>query len=78
MFILSHDKKTLMEIAVVKVEKNFGGRNDAKYALIGTSGAENASPATLALYATEEEAITEIENIMAAINAGSKTYIISD
>ncbi len=78
MFVLSHDKKTLMEIAVLKVEKNFGGRGDAKFALIGTSGAENAWPATLAFYATEEEAITEIEHIMAAINAGNKIYTISD
>ncbi len=78
MFILTKDKKTLMEIAVVKVEKNFGCRGDAKYALIGTSNAENAWSATLALYATEDDAIAEIENIMTAINAGNKIYTIKD
>ncbi len=76
MFILSHDKKTLMEVKIVKVEKNFGGRGDAKYALVGTSGVDDSFPATLGFYPTEEDAISELESIMTAINAGQTTYTI--
>ncbi len=78
MFILSYDKKVLMDVRIVKVEKNFGGRGDSKYALIGTSDAGGSFPETLGFYPSEEAAIAELQSILAAMEAGKTTYIISD
>ncbi len=78
MFILSHDKKVLMDVQILHVDRNLGGRSDSKYAIVGTSNANDAFPKTLGFYPTEEAAIAELGRIVAAIEDGHKTYIISD
>ncbi len=76
MYILSHDKKVMMDVKILKIEKNFGGRKDAKFALVGTSDAKDAFPEVLHLYPTEEEALSEMHRIAAALDAGKTIYII--
>ncbi len=76
MYIVSHDKKVMMKAQILKIEKNFGGRKDAEYALVGTADTKDASPEILGLYSTEEEAIDELQRIAAALAARDTVYII--
>ncbi len=76
MFILTYDKKALVDVRIVKLEKNLGVRGNNKYALVGMSDAGGAFPVTVGFYPTEEAAIAELENISEAIAAGKTIYTI--
>lgn len=75
MFILSQDKKTLGEYLHIAVSKNYGGRKNEKYFLVGSSRLLLGQP-VLGKYPTEEAAIRELGNICAALDNNESTYAV--
>ncbi len=76
MYILSQDEKTVIKAVLVEVEKNFGGKANEKYMLIGYTTANNSSPVTLGGFPTEEAAKAELSRLYGAIGSGLSTYAI--
>ena len=80
MYILSEDRKSIIHAAVITVERNslglYSDKKGMKYALVAkTSGQDHGDMGyALGAYATEEEAVFELERIMSAIEAGHETY----
>lgn len=75
MFILSQDKKTLGEYLHVAVSKNYGGKKNEKYVLVGSSRLLFTQP-VLGRYPTEGTAIQELNNICAALANGENAYAV--
>jgi len=74
MYIMSQDKKMLCKCIKVRVEKNYGGGKNQKYAIRGTTELEDAN--YLGFYEEEKLALAELQNIFDAIANGEKVYIV--
>ncbi len=72
MFILTQNKKTLIECVRLAVTKNFGGGKEEKFALICyTYYGEGVIAAT---FPDEKTAADALEKVTQAIAAGEKVY----
>lgn len=78
MFILSQDKKKFAEYKFFEVSKNYGGKKEDKYSLVGTDY-RGISGRTIILgsYSDEEAAIAELENIYTAMRNGETAYAVN-
>ncbi|MBR6789967.1 MAG: hypothetical protein IKM31_03750 [Oscillospiraceae bacterium] len=73
MYLLSHDKKTLIQFGRVNIDRYFGGLKGAKYAL-NAWGTAIANVVTVGLYPDEEAAKRELARIVAALKDGQSVY----
>lgn len=76
MFVLSQNKKIFMQVTQFQVQRNIGGKSGEKYALMGA--AQVPGMYILGLYPTAEDAMEEIQRIMAAMNEGQTIYIVPE
>ena len=76
MYILSQDKKTLMEFGRIEVSRNLTTNKDERIALCAWSRALT-STMTVGLYPDEEAAYAELRRIIDALNAGAAVYEIN-
>lgn len=72
MFILSQDKKTLIECVRLAVTRNFGGGKEEKFALM--CGAYYGEGAVVATFSDEKTAVDALEKVTQSIAAGEKVY----
>ena len=63
MLVYSYDKKTVVDATCLTVERNPGGGKDGKFVIRGSR------------FATEEDAINELENAFKAFADDSSYYI---
>ena len=73
MYILSQNKKTLGKYDAITISKNFGGKKEEKYFIVGIKNVMNE---TIGKYPTREQADYEIERIYNAIKNGEKVYAV--
>lgn len=73
MYLLSHDKKTLIQFGRVEIVRYLAGRGGAKYAL-SAWGIAAANVVTVGLYPDKESAKRELERIVAALKDGQPVY----
>lgn len=76
MFILSQDKKNLVEYRKIYIQKNWGGKKGNKSALIGDVLSAFSSSIVLGMYAGQEEAVAELERIYEAMKNGDTVYAV--
>jgi len=73
MYLLSYDKKTLIQFGRVEIVRAFTGRGGARFAL-SAWGVALANPVTVGLYPDEESAERELARIVAALREGQPVY----
>ena len=71
MFVLSQNKEILGVFKKFTVERNLGGGKEAKFALLGYSA---GTASILGVYAEKKFALTEIENILSALETNQTSY----
>lgn len=77
MFILSQNKKKLAPYEIFDVSKNYGGKKEEKYCLVGIVCSFWGKDTTiLGTYSSEENVIEELENIFTAIKNGESVYAV--
>ena len=80
MYILAENRKLIINAALITVERNtlgvYGDKKGMKYALAAKTSGQDNNYVALGVYATEEEAVFELERIMSAMEAGHETYRI--
>lgn len=76
MFIFSQNKKEIIKVTKVCVSKNFGGKKEEKFCIVGTSLEQAISASILGKYPTEEAALIELEHIFIAMQNGERVYAI--
>lgn len=77
MYILTQDKKTLMEFGRIEVSTNITFKKDDKYVLIAFSRASansTTNSTVIGTYPSEEVALNELRNIYMALNANQPVY----
>ena len=74
MIVFSKDRKTIAKCKALAVTKNFGGKKDEKYAIVGCINDGVIEQTILALYPDEKTALDELEKIYEAFAGGAKTY----
>ncbi len=72
MFIVSHDKKTLIECVRLNITRNIGGGKEEKFALV--CSAYFGEGAVAATFPDEKTAADALEKVTQAIAAGEKVY----
>ncbi len=72
MFILSQDKKTLIECARLAVTRNFGGGKEEKFAIMCC--AYFGEGVIVATFSDEKTAVDALEKVTQAAEAGEKVY----
>ncbi len=70
MIVLSQDKTKLGEYKQFSVDKNFGGKKDQKYCIIGVASQSDV----LGYYATEKQAQDEFNKIFQEWKNGTAVY----
>lgn len=73
MLVYSYDKKTVIDVNCLKVDRSLDGVKDGKYVISGWKNA--VSEGVVSRYATEEEAINGLENAFKAFADGAVYYI---
>lgn len=77
MFVLSQDKKKFADYKGFEVAKNYGGKKDGKYSLVGTDyRGVSGQTVILGFYSNEEDAIKELEKIYDAVKNGEHAYAV--
>lgn len=74
MLVFSQDRKIVSDCRMFEVNKNFGGKKDEKYSIIGSCGDVEIIPRVLANYADEKTAMLELERIYEAFAGGATAY----
>lgn len=77
MYILTQDKKTLMEFGRIDVSTNLSFKKDEKYVLIAFSRASansTTNSTVIGTYTSEEVALNELKSIFTALNANQPVY----
>lgn len=75
--ILSQDKKTLGRFTYIFVKRNWGGKKNEKYVLVGDTGLIRLTETLIiGRYESEEAAIAELKNIYSAVKNGDEAYSI--
>jgi len=75
LYILSQNKKLLMEFGRIEISKNFTGKSEEKYVL-SASGRGLANPVIVGMYASEDAASAELSSIITHMHAGASVYEI--
>ena len=75
MYILSRDKKSLIQFTKINVSKNFGGGKTEKFALTAIA-ADSAMDYIVATYPEEKLALLELERIVEALKENQTVYEI--
>ena len=76
MYILSKNKKEIIKVTKVYISKNYGGKKDEKFSIVGISLEQSISGTILGKYPTEEAALIELEHIFIAMQNDEKVYAI--
>ncbi len=71
MWVMSYDKKQLLDAERFSVQKNIGGGQDKKWTVVAC---KRTIEYIIGFYPNEEGAKAELENIFAAIEAGKDHY----
>lgn len=74
MLVYSYDKKTVVDATCLTVERNPGGGKDGKFVIIGWRNSIGEG-VICSRFATEEDAINELENAFKAFADDSSYYI---
>lgn len=74
MYIISRDKKLIMEAKNLQVTANLCGKKNEKYSIVASGYGLGAE--IVGTYPDEKTAIDEMEKIFAAMAAGEATYEI--
>ncbi len=76
MIILTQDKKKLIDCSQVSVEKNFGGKKEAKFVITGIPRNLELMGFELGRFVDEESAMAELQDIYKAFEEGKNAYSI--
>lgn len=76
MLIFSQDRKRIMDCVSLEITKNFGGKKDEKYAIVGAAGlgSDVGFNNIMALFPDEKTAMDELEKVFAAFAEGASSY----
>lgn len=76
MLVFSQDRKRVMDCVSLAITRNFGGKKDGKYAIIGTAGfgTELDANSIMALFPDEKTAMDELEKVFTAFAEGASSY----
>ena len=77
MYILTQNKKTIIEFSRIEVSSNLTMKKDEKYVLIayGKNG-ELSNSTVIGTFPSEDAALKELRNIFVALNADQPVYEI--
>lgn len=73
MYILTQNKKMIMEFGRIEISTNFTMKKEEKYALVA-SGRGMANPTVVGTYPSEKVAMAELRSIFMAINSEQPIY----
>ncbi len=76
MLIFSQDKNQIMDCKTLSVTKNYGGKKEDKFAIVGSAGiaTELNGNRILASFPDEKTALDTLEKIFTAFENGAKSY----
>lgn len=76
MLIFSQNKKQIMECRTLSVTKNYGGKKEEKFVIVGSAGVatELNGNGILASFPDEKTALDVLEKVFAAFESGAKSY----
>lgn len=75
MWVMSYDKKQLLDAERFSVQKNIGGGQDKKWTVIA---GKRTIEYIIGFYPNEESAKAELENILKAAAAGKSCYGLTE
>ncbi len=76
MLVFSQNRKTIIDCVSLGVSRNFGGKKDEKYVIVGTAGFGTAVNENniMALFPDEKSAMDELEKVFTAFAEGASSY----
>lgn len=72
MLILTQDKKNIVEVRQLSVQRNIGGGKDGKFAIMAFS--EGLGSAVAATFPDEKTALDALEKVFRAFEGGAVSY----
>ena len=76
MLIFSQNKKQIMDCKTLSVTKNFGGKKEDKFVIVGSAGiaTEFNGNGILASFPDEKTALDALEKVFTSFENGAKSY----